>query len=102
MKTTIAYAGLFILIAFSCNIRDGQQGTADNRRPNILFVIADDQSFPHAGAYGSALFKTPAFDMVAERGILFTNAFVAAPQCSPSRAARIMTNSGGSDQSVFG
>ncbi len=57
------------------------------RRPNILFAIADDQSFPHASAYGSQTFSTPAFDSVAARGVLFNNAFVAAPQCSPSRAA---------------
>lgn len=59
----------------------------DQQRPNILFVIADDQSFPHASAYGNPVFKTPAFDRVAAEGVLFTNAFVAAPQCSPSRAA---------------
>jgi uncharacterized sulfatase len=57
------------------------------RRPNILFAIADDQSFPHASAYGSRMFRTPAFDRVAAAGVLFRNAFVAAPQCSPSRAA---------------
>jgi N-sulfoglucosamine sulfohydrolase len=55
--------------------------------PNILFAIADDQSFPHASAYGQLTFHTPVFDSVAANGILFNNAFVAAPQCSPSRAA---------------
>ncbi len=57
------------------------------RLPNILFAIADDQSYPHTSAYGLPVFDTPAFDSVAKRGVLFTNAFVAAPQCSPSRAA---------------
>jgi len=57
------------------------------KRPNILFAIADDQSFPHAGAYGQMVYKTPVFDSVAKHGILFMNAFAAAPQCSPSRAA---------------
>ena len=59
----------------------------ENGRPNILFAIADDQSFPYASAYGTKGIHTPAFDEVAARGVLFTNAFVAAPQCSPSRAA---------------
>lgn len=58
-----------------------------SRRPNILFAIADDQSFPHTSAYGSKTFRTPAFDRIASKGVLFLNAFVAAPQCSPSRAA---------------
>ena len=57
------------------------------RPPNILFAIADDQSFPYASAYGQKAFHTPVFDRVAAQGILFKNAFVAAPQCSPSRAA---------------
>ncbi len=57
------------------------------KRPNILFAIADDQSYPHASAYGQLTFHTPVFDSIAREGILFTNAFVAAPQCSPSRAA---------------
>lgn len=57
------------------------------KRPNILFVIADDQSYPYASVYGTTGVKTPAFDEIAKSGILFNNAFAAAPQCSPSRAA---------------
>lgn len=56
-------------------------------RPNILFAIADDWSWPHAGAYGLSSIRTPSFDRVAREGCLFTNAFAAAPQCSPNRAA---------------
>ncbi len=61
--------------------------TAPSRRPNILLAISDDQSFPHASAYGASGLATPAFDRVARAGVLFTNAFVASPGCSPSRAA---------------
>jgi N-sulfoglucosamine sulfohydrolase len=57
------------------------------RRPNILFVVADDWSYPHAGAYGDRTVKTPAFDRVAREGALFENAFTLAPSCTPSRAA---------------
>jgi uncharacterized sulfatase len=59
----------------------------EGKRPNILFAIADDQSYPYASVYGTKGVNTPAFDQVAQKGVLFTNAFVAAPQCSPSRAA---------------
>lgn len=72
-------------IVTACKVPD--RGQAVDRKPNILFVIADDQSYPHASAYGMKAFKTPAFDRIARRGVLFSNAFVAAPQCSPSRAA---------------
>lgn len=59
------------------------------KHPNILIAIADDQSYPHAGIYGFAETQTPGFDYVAKNGVLFHNAFVAAPQCSPSRAAML-------------
>ena len=66
---------------------------AETKRPNFLFAISDDQSYPHASAYGAKAIQTPAFDKVAEMGILFQNAFVMAPQCSPNRAA-ILTGQG--------
>lgn len=56
-------------------------------RPNILFAIADDWSWPHAGAYGDRVVKTPAFDRVAKEGVLFTHSFCAAPTCTASRGA---------------
>ena len=57
------------------------------KKPNILFAISDDQSWPYTSVYGDNIVKTPAFDRVASKGALFNNAFCAAPQCSPSRAA---------------
>ncbi len=59
------------------------------KKPNILFVISDDQSYPHASAYGYAATETPAFDRVAREGVLFHNAFGASPGCSPCRAAML-------------
>ncbi len=55
-------------------------------RPNILVAIADDQSFPHASAYGTKWVRTPAFDRVAREGLLFTRAYTPNAKCSPSRA----------------
>ncbi len=66
---------------------NGQSVATDATRPNILFVISDDQSFPHASAYGCKWVKTPAFDRVAREGILFTNAYTCNAKCSPSRAS---------------
>ncbi len=54
-------------------------------RPNILFAISDDQSYPHAGAYGTDWVQTPGFDRVAEEGILFTRAYTPNAKCAPSR-----------------
>ena len=55
------------------------------KRPNILFAIADDWGWPHARFYGDKVVKTPAFESIARNGILFNNAFVTAPSCTPSR-----------------
>ena len=60
---------------------------ASTDRPNILFCISDDQSWPHVGAAGDAVVKTPAFDRIARSGVLLTHAFVDAPSCTPSRSA---------------
>ena len=56
-------------------------------RPNILFVITDDQSWRDTGAAGSRMVRTPAFDGVAKEGVLFTHSFAASPSCTPSRSA---------------
>jgi len=56
-------------------------------RPNILLAIADDWSWLHAGAYGDPAVRTPHIDRLAREGTRFTHAFVAAPSCTPSRAA---------------
>jgi arylsulfatase A-like enzyme len=59
---------------------------APAKRPNILFAIADDWGFGHAGAYGCKWINTPAFDRIAAEGVLFTRAFTSNPKCSPCRA----------------
>ena len=57
------------------------------QRPNILFCLSDDQSYPHASAYGEPVIKTPVFDSIAKQGVLFTQAYCASPSCTPSRSA---------------
>jgi len=54
-------------------------------RPNILFCLADDWGWPHAGAYGDPVVKTPAFDRLAREGVLFHHAFISSPSCTPCR-----------------
>ncbi len=62
---------------------------AANRPPNILFAIADDWSWPHAGAYGDPVVRTPTFDRLAREGILFSHVYVSSPSCTPSRGATL-------------
>src|SRR5262245_22570011 len=60
---------------------------AQPARPNVLLVLSDDHSPAHVGAYGNPDIKTPNLDAFAKEGIRFERAYVAAPQCVPSRAA---------------
>ncbi len=62
---------------------------APDERPSFLFAVADDWSYPHAGAYGDKTVLTPTFDRVAAQGVLFTHSFCASPSCTPSRAAAL-------------
>ncbi|MBL6763830.1 MAG: sulfatase-like hydrolase/transferase [Verrucomicrobiae bacterium] len=64
-------------------LRSGNAGQPE--RPNIVFLMADDWSSPHAGILGDPAVKTPNFDRVAREGMLFRNAFVSTPSCTPSR-----------------
>jgi len=59
-------------------------------RPNILLVLADDQSWQDTGANGARHVSTPAFDRLAREGVRFTNSFSACPSCTPSRSAILM------------
>ncbi|NOX99120.1 MAG: sulfatase [Verrucomicrobia bacterium] len=64
------------------------------KRPNIVFAFADDWG-RYASAYAkvdkkagpNAILKTPNFDRVAREGVLFTNAFVTSPSCTPCRSS---------------
>ena len=57
-----------------------------DKRPNILFALADDWAWPHAKEYGDKLVGLPTFDRVAREGLVFNYAYVAAPTCTGSRA----------------
>ena len=55
-------------------------------KPNVIFIMADDQGSVDAGCYGATDIKTPAIDSLAASGVRFTQFYSAAPICSPSRA----------------
>jgi arylsulfatase A-like enzyme len=74
-------AALAALPFLSC-----QTVSTGRQRPNILFAIADDASYPHMGAYGCDWVTTPAFDRVAHDGLLFTRAYTPNAKCAPSRS----------------
>src|SRR5947209_3513933 len=56
-------------------------------RPNVILVLVDDLGWRDFGGYGSDLHRTPRIDRLAAEGMKFTQAYAAAPICSPTRAA---------------
>lgn len=72
-----------LLVVSSCTNNSYDPQTM---RPNILFIISDDQSWEHLGCYGDKAIRTPNVDKLASNGIRYENAYTACPSCSPSRA----------------
>ena len=58
-----------------------------SRRPNILWIMADQLRYDCVGANGNRIIKTPGLDRLAAESANFSNAFVQAPVCVPSRAS---------------
>lgn len=67
-----------ILSRTSCSVR---------KKPNFIIIFTDDQGYGDVGCYGAKGFKTPNLDRMAEQGVRFTNFYVPATVCTPSRAA---------------
>ena len=70
------------------DVSSGRPGSL--KPPNIVFVLADDLGWSDLGCYGSDLHRTPHLDQLAAEGLRFTQAYAAAPVCTPTRAS-IMT-----------
>jgi arylsulfatase A-like enzyme len=60
---------------------------AQKRKPNIIFILADDLGYGDLGCYGQALIKTPNIDELARRGTRFTQFYAGSTVCAPSRCA---------------
>ena len=68
---------LLCLLATKCNAR----------QPNVIFILADDLGYSELGCYGNDFNETPSLDKLSQQGMRFTDAYAAAPVCSPYRAS---------------
>jgi arylsulfatase A-like enzyme len=73
-------------------------GAAADRKPNILFIVSDDQGYADVGVHGCKDIPTPNLDALANTGVRCTSGYVSGPYCSPTRAG-LMT---GRYQTRFG
>src|SRR5699024_1774310 len=61
----------------------------NQQKPNILWIVSEDNSASYLGCYGNEQATTPNLDKLAKEGFLYTQAFSAAPVCAPTRSTMI-------------
>ncbi len=83
LKTMGVAVGSFLLAANESFL---PVSTTSKKKPNFLFILADDLGWKDIGCYGSTFYETPNLDRLAAEGMQFTDAY-ADPICSPTRAA---------------
>lgn len=80
----VAFAIALMILASLCPTHAYQR---KQLRPNIVFILIDDLRWDELGCVGHPFIKTPNIDRIAREGVLFRNAFMTTPLCSPSRAS---------------
>ncbi len=75
------------LVAFILTCSTGCNKNELNETPNVIIIFIDDMGYADPSCFGNPLVKTPNIDALAESGMKFTNFYVNAPICSPSRVA---------------
>ncbi len=76
---------IFLFVFNSC-----QQKVEIKKKPNFLFILADDYGYHDLSISGSKFYETPNIDRIASEGMIFTDGYATCQVCSPSRAS-IMT-----------
>ncbi len=78
--------GFSLSIIYGCTSRKNEE-TAKERRPNIIYILADDLGYGDLSCYGQTKFSTPNIDRLAEEGIRFTQHYSGSTVCAPSRSS---------------
>jgi len=85
-RALIAVA-LAAVMAFSAGAQNSTNRPPAPRRPNIIFILADDLGYGDLGCYGQRRIKTPNIDTLASNGMRFTSFYAGSTVCAPSRCA---------------
>jgi len=83
MNALKAIYAVFIISLLLASCSEDQ----DTRKPNILFIVADDFGYHDLSYMGSEFYETPNIDKIAEEGVVFTYGYATCQVCSPSRAS---------------
>lgn len=90
MTDTLKNLGILTFIVFLLVISISSVPQKQDSKPNIIFILTDDQRWDALGYSGNEIIHTPEMDQLAKEGCYFTNSFVTTPICAASRAS-IMT-----------
>jgi len=85
MKNTLLFIFYSLLAVLCAQCKSNE--ASKTKKPNILFVLIDDQRNDMLSVAGHPIVKTPTIDELAKNGVRFTNAFVTTPICAASRAS---------------
>jgi len=98
MKHRHLYLIACFILLLSC-VATAQAADAA-RKPNVVFILADDLGWTDLGCQGSKYYKTPNIDQLAAGGLRFTHGYTCGPNCQPTRAA-LMTGQYGPRTGVY-
>ncbi len=99
--TKTATASIFSLSMPTIGLAKVREKITNEKKPNIVFIMADDLGYNHLGCYGQEKIRTPHIDRLAKEGMRFTQCYAGAPVCAPSRSV-LMTGFHGGHTSVRG
>ncbi len=85
MKKSFLY--LLVIMAAVSQLQQCVQENAEQQHPNFIILFADDLGYGDLSVYGHPTIRTPNLDQMAEEGLKWTNFYVGASVCTPSRAA---------------
>ena len=73
--------------SMSCKNRQESEKSELNKKPNIIYILADDLGYGDLGCYGQKEIKTPNLDNMAANGMIFTQHYAGSTVCAPSRCS---------------
>ena len=92
MRSQRAVSPVLVLFLVGCAANSAHRTehvSLAGRRPNIVFVLADDLGWRDVGFSGAEFFETPHIDRLAQDGVIFHRAYTCGPNCAPTRACLI-------------
>lgn len=92
--------GCLLAAAAAVAARPAEGQAAAPRKPNVVFILADDLGYTDPACFGSKYYETPNIDRMARQGMRFTDGYSCGPNCQPTRAA-LMTGQYGPRTGIY-